>query len=130
MNDIKESQERETLASFQAAAGECVQELKSDIPGWNDALYNNLMDYAIENGAKEDEIVKCVDPSIFKMLHKARQFDSGKAVVKARVRKATGSPKKVVKSGGRTKAPNKNMAIIKKIDAGEFDSDVFNALED
>ena len=66
------------------------------------------------------------------MLHKARQFDSGKQVVKAKVRKAVRSPKKVVRSQPKSnKAPTSLKAtLIKKMDAGEMDGDVFAHLED
>jgi hypothetical protein len=132
MTDIKEGQESEAKATFSAQASTCIAELKADIPGWNDTVYNDLMDYAIENGAKEDEIVKCVDPSIFKMLHKAKQFDNGKQIVKAKVRKAVRSPKKVVKSAARSNKVtiSKKATLIKQLDAGEMGSDIFNALED
>jgi hypothetical protein len=132
MDEIRQGQESEAKISFNAQATTCIAELKADIPGWNDSVYNDLMDYAIENGAKEDEIVKCVDPSIFKMLHKAKQFDNGKQVVKAKVRKAVRSPKKVVKSAARSNKAtlSKKATLIKKLDAGEMGSDVFDALED
>jgi hypothetical protein len=132
MDDLNVKEETRKEEAFAAQATVCVDTLKQDIPGWNDAVYQDLMDYAVENGAVEGEITKCVDPSIFKLLHKARQFDKGKQVMKAKVKRSVRSPKKVVKSTGKTiTKPVSNKAnIIKKFEAGEMGGEVFANLED
>ncbi|WPH64809.1 hypothetical protein [Vibrio phage vB_VpaP_SJSY21] len=131
--ELRQKEEDQKDAEFKEAATNCIEVLKADIPGWNDELYNDLMDYAIENGAKEEDIMKTVDPMVFKLLHKAKQFDQGKQVVKAKVKKAVRSPKKVVKPQAKATIRKASASEIasKKFDAGEFDSvDVFNALLD
>ncbi|BCG45037.1 scaffolding protein [Escherichia phage EK010] len=82
---------------FQAKCTECVSVLKREIPNWDDNLYQNLMQYAIDLGATEEEVLKENRPSIFLALHKAYQFDKGKQQVMAKI-KRPGSPRKVVKS--------------------------------
>jgi hypothetical protein len=97
------------------------------------SAYQDLMQYAIENGSEEEDIAQCIDPSVFKMLNKARQFDLGKQVVKAKIRRKVGSPKKVAKSNARsTKSTVSNRdKIASKLAAGNTsDSDIFDALED
>ena len=56
MNDINETKQANEEAAFTATAQACVTELKADIPGWNDDLYGDLMSYAVDNGASEDEM--------------------------------------------------------------------------
>lgn len=131
--EIRQKEEDQKEADFKESAAQCIEVLKADIPGWNDDLYNDLMDYAVENGAKEEDIMQTVDPMVFKLLFKAKQFDQGKQVVKAKVKKAVRSPKKVVKSQAKATIRKASASEIasKKFDAGEFDSvDVFNALVD
>lgn len=132
--DELESQEQEIKQTeFKAQAQTCLGTLKAEIPGWNDTLYQDLMQYAIDNGTEEDVIADCVDPSVFKMLNKARQFDLGKQVVKAKIKRKVGSPKKVVKSASRNTAKkvSDRDKIANKLAQGiTSDSDVFDALED
>lgn len=92
-----EAQAKEDEA-FRAKSVECVQILKQAIPNWNDALYETLLQYAIDNGADEEAVLKENRPDFFKVLYKAYQFDTGKAKVMAKI-KRPGAPKKVVKPG-------------------------------
>lgn len=132
LEDEKAHQESETLKE---QARECVQVLQRDIPGWGKELYSNLMGFAVENGMPEEVISGTVDPSVFKLLHKAYQFDKGKAVAKAKITRM-GTPKKVVKAAPKAtiSKPSKKAAIEKKLSTGKFSdgdlSDAFNFLED
>lgn len=83
---------------FRAKSVECVQILKQTIPNWGDPLYETLLQYAIDNGADEDAMLKENRPDFFKVLYKAYQFDTGKAKIMAKI-KRPGAPKKVVKPG-------------------------------
>lgn len=119
---IKEEEAKKEEDSFNAKAKEAGVILARDIPGWNNDMYQQLMMYAVENGADATEISRTIDPMVFKMLHKAMQFDKGKHTVKAKV-KRLGSPKKVVKSNAATSPtkkaanPGKN-AFLRKIESG------------
>lgn len=132
-DEIQAQEEVSKQEQFKADAKACVEDLKATIPGWNNNLYQDLMDYAVENGSSEEYIQQCVDPSVFKMLHKARQFDLGKQTVKAKIKRKVASPKKVVKAQSKTttKRISNKAKIEAKLDAGiTSDSDIFAALED
>lgn len=94
---IEEAKAKEEEA-FRAKSVECVQILKQAIPNWNDALYETLLQFAIDNGADEDAMLRENRPEIFKMMYKAYQFDTGRAKVMAKI-KRPGTPKKVVRPG-------------------------------
>ena len=104
-------------------------------------MYQQLMVYAVENGANAEDIANSVDPVMFKILHKAMQHDKGKQVVKAKVKRVGGSPKKVAtpsaKPAPTSEATQKGAAkkaIIKKMENGGLNErelrNSFNFLED
>ena len=132
--DVLEEKEAATeKAAFQDSAKECINTLKAELPGWNDAMYQDLMQYAVENGTSQDVISNTVDASVFKLLHKARQFDLGKQVVKAKIKRKVTSPKKVTKSSAKSTKPSisNKMKIANKLAQGNTsDADIFAALED
>lgn len=68
---------KEEASRKATAAAEAGQVLQRDIPGWNKALYEELMDFAVANGADKDAIMESTDPVMFKMLHKAMMFEKG-----------------------------------------------------
>lgn len=123
MEELDAKQKADEAESYQAKAREAGVVLARDIPGWNNDVYQQLMMYAVENGANAEEIAQSVDPTIFKVLYKAMQYEKGKQVVKAKVKRIGGSPKKVaaatakptqtVSRDGATKK-----AIIKKMQSG------------
>lgn len=127
--------QRQEEEQMQEKARDCVQVLQRDIPGWGKELYGNLMGFAVENGMPEEAIAGTVDPSVFKLLFKAYQFDKGKAVAKAKITRM-GTPKKVVQSAPKATItkPSKKAAIEKKLSSGKMSegdlSDAFNFLED
>jgi hypothetical protein len=84
---------------------EAVKELKRDIPGWNEKLYNDVRHFAISSGLEVDVVDNLVDASAIKIIYKAMLHDKGKSGV---VTKKKGKmPKKVIKtsksSGSTTK---------------------------
>lgn len=132
MEEVQAERERKEQEEFQEKAREAGVVLARDIPGWNNDLYQQLMMFAVENGADANEIAQTVDPTIFKVLYKAMQYEKGKQVVKAKVKKV-GSPKKVAKAGSKptqtvdAKTATKK-ALIKKIESGSVtDSDISNS---
>jgi len=132
MSALKQKEAEQAQIVFQEQAEVCKTVLQNDLLGWNNDMYGSLLDYAVKNGAQEEDMLKCVDPMIFKLLHKAQQFDNGKSVVKAKVRKKTKSPAKVIKGVKTVKITKsaKKEALIKKIDNGISDGDVFANLVD
>lgn len=132
MEEVAAERERKEQEEFQEKAREAGVILARDIPGWNNELYQQLMMFAVENGADANEIAQTVDPTIFKVLYKAMQYEKGKQVVKAKVKKV-GSPKKVAKAGAKPaqtvdgKTATKK-ALIKKIETGTItDSELSNS---
>lgn len=129
---VKEKEEAETKRVVQEKARETNATLVRDIPGWGPDLYKKLIGYAVENGANEDDMLNVTDAYAFKLLHKAMEFEKGKQVVKAKV-KRVGSPKKVVKATAKTAPVSKNEnreALIKKAEKDGDMSALFNLLED
>ena len=140
MDEIKSKAEAEEAENFKAKARESGVILARDIPGWNNDLYQQLMMYAVENGADAEEIANTVDPTIFKVLYKAMQYEKGKQVVKAKVKRVGGSPKKVAQATAKPAPTSKDTvstqkkAIIKKMETGGLNErelrNSFNYLED
>jgi hypothetical protein len=66
----------EQKAAMQEAAAKARTQLETEIPGWNDEIYQSLMKAGIEKfGYKQEEIVNWIDPRAFKILHKANLYD-------------------------------------------------------
>ena len=137
MNAIQEKRKADEEVIVQGKARECAAVLARDIPNWNQDLYVELMHYAVENGANPDEIQNCVDPMVFKVLHKAKQAEGTKSIVTAKVKKAVKSPSKVIKPDAKepesSVSPQK-VQLIKKLEKGSFGTkdvdSMFNFLED
>lgn len=75
----------------QEQAKECVKVLQREIPDWNNALYNDIRQYAITNGLPEEAVNQYVDPNVLMLLNKARMFDQTTKV--ATVKKAKAAKK-------------------------------------
>lgn len=117
--------------TYQAKCVECVQVLKKEIPNWDEPLYQNLLQYAIDLGSSEEEILKENRPSVFLALYKAYQFDKGKERVLAKI-KRPGAPRKVMKPGSKNKTgDNKTAAAAKAFSNGRLShEDAFKYLVD
>lgn len=126
----REAEEKEQEA-YRARSVECVQVLKKSIPNWDEPLYQNLLQYAIDLGSSEEEILKENRPSVFLALYKAYQFDKGAQRVVAKIKKV-GAPKKVMKSGNKQSGTgDKKAAAAKAYSEGRMsNSDAFNHLID
>lgn len=139
MEEIDAKKKADESENFKEKAREAGVILARDIPGWSNDLYQQLMVYAVENGANSEDIANSVDPTIFKVLYKAMQYEKGKQVVKAKVKKIGGSPQKVVKATSKpAQVTNKEganrKAIIRKMENGGLTerelSSSFSLLED
>lgn len=83
-------QYEESIAKAQAKAAQ--KELKEKVPGWNNALYYSLVDYAETIGFQRGDVLKYTDPNIFLMLQKAKAYDEAKRITTKKTVKA--SPKR------------------------------------
>lgn len=96
--ELTQKQADEQRQATQKAAQESRSRLEAEIPGWNDNLYQELMQVGISIGYKPDEVSNWLDPRAFKVLHEAyeyRKLKAGKPPVAARVV----TPPKVIKPG-------------------------------
>lgn len=108
--ELLDKHQAEQKEAMREAATKARTQLESDIPGWNDTLYQSLMKTAIEKyGYKQDEVANWIDPRAFKVLHKASLYDQGQVEKKAPPveKKVAEQPKAVVKPGT---VQNKNPA--------------------
>jgi hypothetical protein len=85
-------------ATQREAAKKAVQELQETIPNWNNETYGALMNYAVQNGYSEEEVLNATDAKAFKLLWKAAQYDQLQKVKPNVQSKLQGLPK-VVKPG-------------------------------
>ena len=99
---------------LQDAAKEAVRVLEADIPEWNNQLYDDIRSYAIGIGLPEEQVNNYVDPTVIKVLNKARLYDQAKQVTttkKKRVAKKVLKSKKAPANAAQMKA--KRMASAK-----------------
>ena len=99
---------------LQDAAKEAVRVLEQDIPDWNNQLYDDIRSYAIGIGLPEEQVNNYVDPTVIKVLNKARLYDQAKQVTttkKKRVAKKVLKSKKAPANAAQMKA--KRMASAK-----------------
>jgi hypothetical protein len=113
---------------LQTQAKEAVKVLKEKIPGWNQATYNSVREYAISQGLPEAMINELVDPVAIQLIHKAMNHDKAKAVV---TKKKVVTPKKVLKTtkttSGRDVQVNKAAAQMKRLKASGTTDDAAEA---
>lgn len=83
--------EQVTQAARAEQAKVAKAQLKEAIPGWNDGMYYSLVNYAESQGFNRQDVLKYVDPNIFVLMHKAKQFDEAQKV----------GTKKIVKAGAK-----------------------------
>lgn len=109
-------------AAIQEQAVEAVKVLSdptTGIPGWSDALYDDILAFAVEAGLPENEVAEITNPQVIKIINDARLYRSAK---KAAGTKVDLTPKKVRKgSGAETPASNperRQAALEKKIASG------------
>lgn len=86
---------------------EAVKELKRDIPGWNEKVYNDVRHFAISSGLETDVVDNLVDAAAIKIIHKAMLYDKGKSNIVTK--KKGGSPKKVIKTSKSSGASTKDI---------------------
>lgn len=89
-------------AKTQEEGRKAFQELtdpKNGIPGFDQKMYQELMDYAVERGAPQAGIRALTAPWAFKVLHKAMLHDKGAKSAAEKVQKVVNAPSRVLKPG-------------------------------
>ena len=87
---------------------EAVKELKRDIPGWNEKVYNDIRHFAVSSGLDTDVVDNLVDASALKIIHKAMLYDRGKTS-NTITKKKSGMPKKIIKTSKTGNATTKDL---------------------
>lgn len=68
---------------------------KTGIPGFNQKLYGEILNYAVSQGMPQEAVASIVDEAPLRFLHKAMLYDKGAKAVTKKVEKKN---KKIVKS--------------------------------
>lgn len=113
--EVSKQQEIEKGQAFSKAAQESRAVLEEKIPGWNDELYQSLMESAKEYGYKHDEVSQWIDPKAFQLLHDAQQFRKMQAT-KPIVDKRVVNIPRVVKPGS---SSHTNAAVTRASEASK-----------
>lgn len=100
---IKDAHER-TQSDLKAKAKEAITTLsdpEKGIPGWSNALYDEIRTYSISQGLAPEVVNTIVDPTAIKMLWKAMRYDKVQSEAKKKVQRKVNAPQKVIKAQAR-----------------------------
>lgn len=100
---------RQRQAALETRGREAVKELKRDIPGWNEKVYNDIRYFAISSGLETDVVDNLVDAAAIKLLHKAMLYDRGSKAGTVTKKKGKKPPKKVIKTSKASGASTKDV---------------------
>jgi len=95
-NSFYDSFKQDQVKQQQMQAQECIKVLSADVPDWSNELYNSIRTYAVSQGFQQDQVDQYVDPSVIKILNKARLYDQSKKT--AATKKVAKPPVKVLRS--------------------------------
>lgn len=113
--EVKQKGERD--ASTRQTATKARETLERDIPGWNDALYQEVIKGADAFGFKPEEVATWMDPRAIKLLHSAMQAQKT-APQKPSPDKRVVVPPKVVKPGAQAEqsvAQQRHQAAVQRL---------------
>jgi hypothetical protein len=99
------------------------------IPGWNDALYSEILTYSVQNGLEREVARELVDPAAITLIHKAMLYDKAKAKAKGKVKaKIDKTPTRSLTKGENSPSPNRTADKLRKLAAETGDIDDIVAL--
>lgn len=104
-------------AAIREQAVEAVKVLSdptTGIPGWSDALYDDILAFAVEAGLPENEVAEITNPQVIKIINDARLYRTAQ---KAAGTKVDLTPKKVRKGSGSeapASSPERRQATLEK----------------
>lgn len=130
MNAIKERQKKDEYEAYVRQCNSCLEVLQHDIPGWNNELYQELMQFAVDSGVSEEDISKENRPSFFKMAYKAYQFEKGISLAKKAKVKRVGAPTKTIGASSQKDSSEKERKIAAFKQGKLSTKEVFDLLED
>lgn len=100
LSGMMQGLETKRVEDYKKAAAECIKALENPetgIKGWNREAYDSLKDYVVTQGMPAEVYMDITNPVIFRIMHKAQQFDN---IKKLSTQKKANAPKKVLKSKG------------------------------
>lgn len=134
INELRVQEERTKQEEYEDYVRKCTacrEVLEHDIPGWSNELYQELMQFAVDSGVSEEDIIKENRPTFFKMAYKAMKYDRGESMAKKAKVKRVGAPSKVVSSAGVTKDSSKKEKAIAAYKQGKLSNEeAFSLLDD
>lgn len=92
--------EVQRIQMLKQQAVECVKVLtdpERGIKGWNEQTYDELRNFAIDQGLDRGIVNELVDPSAIKLLHAAMMYHKGQKAM-TKTAKVDKTPKKIIKS--------------------------------
>ena len=95
-NSFYDGYKQDQAKQQQLQAQECIKTLSADVPDWSNELYNSIRTYAVSQGFQQDQVDQYVDPSVIKILNKARLYDQSKKT--AATKRVAKPPVKVLRS--------------------------------
>ena len=100
---------------------------KGGIAGWNQQVYNDVVNYAVAQGLPQQLAYAIVEPAAIRMLHKAMQFDRGKTAATTQIVKAKVSATKVHRPGSGSAASGKSADAMSRLSRSGSDDDAVDA---
>lgn len=121
MNELNAKEQKRVEADNHDRAVKCVRDLQKGISGWNNNLYHQILEYAVGAGVDEKYITTCTDASVIKAFYDSMRLAKGENVVKAKVKKAVQSPKRVLSAQAKKSVANKKPVNTSGLQGKELD---------
>lgn len=131
--NLQQQNEARQAERVQAEAQKAIQALTdpaTGIAGWNDDLYADILDFAVEAGLPEDDVATITNPTVIKLINDARLYRQGQ---KAAAKKVNLTPRRVRKGGSaephNVSTDKAQKARMQKLQSGQgTDDDAIAAL--
>jgi chemotaxis protein histidine kinase CheA len=130
MKTVQNNQQAEVAK----AAKEAIEVLsgpedKGGIPGWNQALYADLMAFAVAQGLPQHLAYGVTNPAAIRMIHKAMMFDKGKTSAQEKIAQVKQGPTKVAKpaANGTPQRSGKAADALSRLTRSGSDDDAVDA---
>jgi predicted metal-binding transcription factor (methanogenesis marker protein 9) len=86
----KEAQEAHAKAAEEAVKALTSEDSPHHVPGWNETVYNDLIDYGVKQGIPREQMLQSTSAPSFKILWMAQQFEKSQKVATQKTKKVVG----------------------------------------
>lgn len=107
---LESQRAHEKEVELQAKAQDCVKVLERDLPEWNQDVYQQVVNHAVELGMSQDAALTLTDAGVIKALYNSMALSKGKESVKNKAKIIKKSPTKVITSGAKKKEKSSSKA--------------------